>query len=203
MLFNLLRSNFPPLTIAFALAAVVSLSGSRAQAGRAASSSDGFGQIRQSAVAPSQTDRMDSALDAERVFRDGAAQARSAAAPSDADGSTLSPLPDSGELDSDVTGELTGKSLSRVLSALPRVGSDASPATLLAFWDDASSARSALDDRATAAGELSSAAVQGAGHTGAQSNVMIPLPMAGWSGFSVLGGLGLFAGLRRIIQRGH
>jgi hypothetical protein len=68
----------------------------------------------------------------------------------------------------------------------------------LEFWDDSTSARSAVDDRAVGNVDPSS---QGNARFGAHSNVMIPLPMAAWSALSVLGGMGFVAGARRVARR--
>jgi hypothetical protein len=55
-----------------------------------------------------------------------------------------------------------------------------------------------LDDRANGSAELGSASIN---RSGGQANVMIPVPLAAWSGLSVLGGLGLLAGVRRVVRR--
>jgi hypothetical protein len=110
----------------------------------------------------------------------------------------LSPLP-ANEFDAAATGQLRGKQLLQAMADLPQVGASANKSSLsLDFWDDASSARSAVDDRAT---EASETATQANARSGAHSNVMIPLPTAAWSGLSVLAGAGLAGGLRRMGRR--
>jgi hypothetical protein len=85
------------------------------------------------------------------------------------------------------------------MADLPQVGVVSSnPSLTLDFWDDAASARSAVDDRASGSADFAS---QANGRSEAHSNVMIPLPMAAWSGLSVLGGVGIVGGLRRLKRR--
>jgi hypothetical protein len=112
----------------------------------------------------------------------------------------LNPLPTDQTFESaGAAVELRGKLLLQAMADLPQVGASANKSSLsLDFWDDASSARSAIDDRASAANE----GAQGNPRAGgAHSNVMIPLPMAAWSGLSVLGGCGFVAGLRKLARR--
>jgi hypothetical protein len=140
-------------------------------------------------------------IDAERVFQGDASPSRNVANAVATSGSGLSTLPSSDDLDASGTGELRGKELLRAMADLPQVGGTSDSSSLsLEFWDDATSARSAVDDRATGAAEF---AVQGHVRAGAHSNVMIPLPMAAWSGLSVLGGMGFAAGVRRVARRGR
>jgi hypothetical protein len=144
-------------------------------------------------------------IDAEQALRIDFAAGKSAAgaglASSDAE---LSPLPTNQEFDAATTGEVRGKLLLQAMADLPQVGASANASSLsLDFWDDASSARSAVDDRASGAADSAQGnARSGAGAAaGAHSNVMIPLPMAAWSGLSVFGGVGFVAGVRRFARR--
>jgi len=139
-------------------------------------------------------------VDAEQALQIDAAAAKASvnAAPA-ASQAELSPLPAIQPFEAAAAGELRGKLLLQAMADLPQVGATANQSSLsLDFWDDASSARSAADDRATGATE----AAQGNGRSGgAHSNVMIPLPMAAWSALSVFGGVGVVAGMRRAARR--
>jgi hypothetical protein len=137
-------------------------------------------------------------VDAERVFQGEPLEIpRAASTTTLPNGAELSPLPASAEFEPPVTGEVRGKLLLQAMADLPQVGVVSSnPSLTLDFWDDAASARSAVDDRASA--DLASPAN---GRSEAHSNVMIPLPMAAWSGLSVLGGVGIVGGLRRLKRR--
>ena len=84
------------------------------------------------------------------------------------------------------------------MADLPQVGATGAKSALsLDFWDDSTSARSTIDDQATRPAE----SAQGNARLGAHSNVMIPLPMAAWSGLSVFGGVGFASGVRRMMRR--
>lgn len=134
-------------------------------------------------------------IDAERVFQSDSAAPRNSAISALAGNGELSTLPSSDEFNATGTGELRGKELHRAMADLPQVGASSNTLSL-EFWDDATSARSAVDDRSVRAGEAS----QGNGRSG-HSNVMIPLPMAAWSALSVLGGVGFVSGIRKVARR--
>jgi hypothetical protein len=139
-------------------------------------------------------------VDAEKAFRSDTLSGRSESTSSGpVQAPALNPIATDGEFDSAPTGELRGKLLYRVMSDLPQVGSAAKTSPLrLDFWDDASSARSAIDERALGTAELTAG---GTGRLPGHSNVMIPLPTAAWSGLSVLGCVALAAGIRRLARR--
>ena len=56
-----------------------------------------------------------------------------------------------------------------------------------------------VDDQATGNSDATQGTMRSV--AGAHANVMIPLPMAAWSGLSVLGGVGFVAGIRRAVRR--
>ena len=74
-------------------------------------------------------------------------------------------------------------------------GLDVDRDTFVLFWDDAIAADGDLDYNDLVV-EVSTA-----GGTRGGSNVMIPLPAAAWSALSVMGGVSLMAGLRKIRER--
>jgi hypothetical protein len=79
-------------------------------------------------------------------------------------------------------------------SASPAANSSASSNALAQFWEQSASADFVFDH--TASDGSANGAVTGA------ENVLIPLPAAAWSALSVMGGVGAFAGIRRMFRRG-
>jgi len=71
--------------------------------------------------------------------------------------------------------------------------SSTSSSALAQFWEQSASADFVFDQIASDGG--ANAAGPGAG------NVLIPLPAAAWSALSVMGGVGVFAGIRRVFRR--
>jgi len=197
-------SNARSLSSTVAAFAVLVLAATRAEAGHAVSALEGQPLHILAASNPSGTaaERMSlslNSLDVEKAFGSdsttgGVAVSSTASAPSVA----LNSLPASGEVNPSSTGQLRARELFQVMSDLPQVGSPKrnAPAGALEFWDDASSARSTVDDRATGAADI---AAQASGRSG-QQNVMIPLPPAAMSGLSVLAALALVGGVRRLTR---
>jgi hypothetical protein len=182
--------------------AALTLAAAHAEAGRAWPASRDLGpQI----VAAKEVDGVNrdfgaDGVDAEQALRIDSVSTEAAVhdrlASSDAE---LSPLPANHEFDAAATGEVRGKLLLQAMADLPQVGASANRSSLfLDFWDDASSARSAVDDRASGTVD---AAQANARSGGVHSNVMIPLPMAAWSALSVFGGVGFVTGMRRVARR--
>jgi hypothetical protein len=195
-------SDIPPLKTVLALA-LIALAAGRADAARTRPASQDL-QVQAAAAKEVNVGTGDVAadgVDAEQALQLDFAAARSAAVGSSATSDTdLSPLPTNQELDAASTGDVRGKLLLQAMADLPQVGTPANKSTLsLDFWDDAGSARSAVDDQASRTSEAAQANVRGI--AGPHSNVMIPLPMAAWSGLSVFGGVGLVAGIRRAARR--
>ena len=71
--------------------------------------------------------------------------------------------------------------------------SSTASAALAQFWEQSASADFVFDQSGSDAG--ANAAGVGA------ANVLIPLPAAAWSALSVMGGVGIFAGIRRAFRR--
>jgi hypothetical protein len=100
-------------------------------------------------------------------------------------------------------GDLGGKGLSHTIGALggesKYTTGKAKPKALLSFWAESSAAEVGGDDSLSPEAAAAAAAALAAG-TG-PSNVLIPLPVASWSALSVLGGCGLFAGIKKMRRR--
>jgi len=194
-------SDIHPLKTVLALAALAFVT-APAEAGHARPSAPGFSvqAPTQQGVTASSTEVIANGVDAERAFQSDSSTARASINSNGAGtASDFSPLPASDDLDASATGEVRGRQLLRAMADLPQVGGNGAKSSLsLDFWDDPTSARSAVDDQAIRPAESST---QGNARPGAHSNVMIPLPMAAWSGLSVFGGVGFVAGLRRLGRR--
>lgn len=104
-------------------------------------------------------------------------------------------LDESGEMD------LHRDKLSNTIVAF-QAGGESAPdknlhgaASLLEFWEKSKSTRMDLEynDAAPASADVRGAAAPG--------NVLIPLPAAAWSGLSMLGGMGVLAGIRRLRRK--
>jgi len=192
-------SDIHPLKTVVALAALALVAG-RAQAGhsRPAPHQAAVQVSSQKDVEAGEMEVAANGVDAERVFQGDSSSAR--ATSSGAAGvasSDLSPLPASDAFDA-TSGEVRGRQLLRAMADLPQVGATSGKSSLsLDFWDDSTSARSAVDDR-TPAPDLTT---QGNARLAAHSNVAIPLPMAAWSALSVFGGMGFTAAARRLAKR--
>jgi len=198
-------SHTRSLSLALALG-TLALAGSQAHAGHVAPSQDGIPRMPVAHVADNASadlaDLRPTGLDAERALQ-GVSPAAKPIKPQTTDErpANLSPLPANGVLDASPNVELRGKSLDWAMSDLPQVGSSPRTTALsLDFWDDATSARSAVDNRTI--GPVESVPTNSARVAGNQSNVMIPLPAAALSALSVFGGIGCVAGMRRIIRGG-
>ena len=194
-------SDIRPFKTALAFALLALLAG-RAEAGRAAFPST---DVRVQVPSAKQVDEDEATvgsdgIDAEQALQVDFASTRTFANTRLASQDTeLSALPTSQAFDEAATGEIRGKLLLQAMADLPQVGAAASYSSLsLDYWDDASSARTTVDNRARGAADSAQGNARGGD---AHSNVMIPLPMAAWSGLSVFGGVGFVAGLRRISRR--
>lgn len=91
--------------------------------------------------------------------------------------------------------ESNGAGNAHPLKAYSVTGADVNSRKFVLFWEDAAAPYSDFDYNDLVV-ELGGAA----GGRGS-SNVLIPLPAAAWSGLSLLGGVSLMAGCRRLRQR--
>ena len=176
-----------------------------------------FGQGSNESVGVKQIDEQTAA---EQIFNSGLGSAGGRASGStDWNGDELEALvqTDGGNADVADSQELTGDGLRNAVLALRssdgvgqspgtdnldpfnaggRVGDDADRRSFVLFWEDAENPQHDFDYNDLAV-ELAGSRVAGRPTT----NVLIPLPAAAWSGFSVLGGVSLMAAFRRIRKR--